>query len=83
MTACRGKPASGTSPQVGPPLPEVPTGVYVEVRGATGTSGGFGCERMKAALERSDRVAATAPDPSTLDDLKTEHGDGNLGLSWR
>ncbi len=35
VTACRGTPAWGTSRQVGPPLPEVPAGVYSEVRGAT------------------------------------------------
>jgi len=35
----------------------------------TGTSRGFGREWTKAALERGDRVAATARDPSTLDDF--------------
>src|SRR5260370_29374030 len=47
----------------------------------TGTSRGFGREWTKAALERGDRVAATARDPSTLDDLKTEHGDALLPLT--
>src|SRR5882724_992779 len=46
----------------------------------TGTSRGFGREWTKAALERGDRVAATARHPSTLDDLKTEHGDALLPL---
>ena len=46
----------------------------------TGTSRGFGREWTKAALERGDRVAATARDPSTLDDLKAEHGDALLAL---
>src|SRR5436190_844074 len=46
----------------------------------TGTSRGFGREWTKAALERGDQVAATARDPSTLDDLKTEHGDALLPL---
>jgi NAD(P)-dependent dehydrogenase (short-subunit alcohol dehydrogenase family) len=46
----------------------------------TGTSRGFGREWTKAALERGDRVAATARDTSTLDDLKTEHGDALLAL---
>ena len=41
----------------------------------TGTSRGFGREWTKAALERGDRVAATARDTSTLDDLEAEHGD--------
>src|SRR5712672_118231 len=47
----------------------------------TGTSRGFGREWTKAALERGDQVAATARDPSTLDDLKTEHGDALLPLT--
>ena len=47
----------------------------------TGTSRGFGREWTKAALERGDRVAATARDPSTLDDLKNEHGDALLPLT--
>ena len=38
----------------------------------TGTSRGFGREWTKAALERGDRVAATARDPSTLEDLKVD-----------
>jgi NAD(P)-dependent dehydrogenase (short-subunit alcohol dehydrogenase family) len=47
----------------------------------TGTSRGFGYEWTKAALERGDRVAGTARDPSTLDDLKTAHGDALLPLA--
>ena len=35
----------------------------------TGTSRGFGREWTSAALRRGDRVAATARDPGTLDDL--------------
>jgi NAD(P)-dependent dehydrogenase (short-subunit alcohol dehydrogenase family) len=46
----------------------------------TGTSRGFGREWTKAALERGDRVAATARDTSTLDDLRAEHGDALLAL---
>src|SRR6202021_1701165 len=46
----------------------------------TGTSRGFGREWTKAALERGDRVAATARDTSTLDDLRTEYGDALLAL---
>src|ERR1700722_10870829 len=47
----------------------------------TGTSRGFGREWTKAALERGDRVAGTARDLSTLDDLKAEHGDALLPLT--
>jgi NAD(P)-dependent dehydrogenase (short-subunit alcohol dehydrogenase family) len=41
----------------------------------TGTSRGFGREWTSAALRRGDRVAATARDPRTLDDLAAEYGD--------
>ena len=47
----------------------------------TGTSRGFGREWTKAALERGDRVAATARDMSTLDDLKAEHADALLPVA--
>src|SRR6202044_1799327 len=47
----------------------------------TGTSRGFGREWTKAALDRGDRVAATARDTSTLDDLRAEHGDALLALA--
>src|ERR1700692_811445 len=47
----------------------------------TGASRGFGREWTRAALERGDRVAATARDPGTLDDFKTEHGDALLPLT--
>ena len=46
----------------------------------TGTSRGFGREWAIAALERGDRVAATARDTSSLDDLVDEHGDQLLAL---
>jgi NAD(P)-dependent dehydrogenase (short-subunit alcohol dehydrogenase family) len=46
----------------------------------TGTSRGFGREWAAAALERGDRVVGTARDPSSLDDLKTEHPDTLLTL---
>jgi NAD(P)-dependent dehydrogenase (short-subunit alcohol dehydrogenase family) len=46
----------------------------------TGTSRGFGREWAAAALERGDRVAATARDPETLADLAQEHGDALLAL---
>lgn len=47
----------------------------------TGTSRGFGREWAKAALERGDKVAATARDTSTLDDLVAAHGDAILPIS--
>ena len=47
----------------------------------TGTSRGFGREWAIAALERGDRVAATARDPATLDDLVAEHGDSVLPVA--
>ena len=47
----------------------------------TGTSRGFGLEWATAALQRGDRVAGTARDPSTLDDLKEQYGDALLPLA--
>jgi NAD(P)-dependent dehydrogenase (short-subunit alcohol dehydrogenase family) len=46
----------------------------------TGASRGFGREWTIAALERGDKVAATARDSSTLDDLVEKHGDAMLPL---
>jgi len=46
----------------------------------TGASRGFGREWTVAALERGDRVAATARDTSSLDDLVDKHGDALLPL---
>jgi len=46
----------------------------------TGTSRGFGHEWAAAALRRGDRVAGTARDPSTLDELSQEHGDALLPM---
>ncbi len=46
----------------------------------TGTSRGFGREWTQAALERGDRVAATARDTDSLADLVTKHGDSILPL---
>jgi NAD(P)-dependent dehydrogenase (short-subunit alcohol dehydrogenase family) len=46
----------------------------------TGTSRGFGREWANAALRRGDRVAGTARDLSTLDDLAAEYGDALLAL---
>lgn len=47
----------------------------------TGTSRGFGREWAIAALERGDRVAATARDTSSLDDLATKYGDSLLPVA--
>jgi NAD(P)-dependent dehydrogenase (short-subunit alcohol dehydrogenase family) len=46
----------------------------------TGASRGFGREWTVAALERGDKVAATARDLSTLDDLVTKYGDALLPI---
>jgi NAD(P)-dependent dehydrogenase (short-subunit alcohol dehydrogenase family) len=46
----------------------------------TGTSRGFGREWTIAALERGDKVAATARDTSTLDDLVARFGDALLPI---
>jgi NAD(P)-dependent dehydrogenase (short-subunit alcohol dehydrogenase family) len=46
----------------------------------TGASKGFGREWTQAALERGDRVAATARRPADLEALEAEHGDSLLAL---
>jgi NAD(P)-dependent dehydrogenase (short-subunit alcohol dehydrogenase family) len=46
----------------------------------TGTSRGFGREWAIAALERGDRVAGTARDLSTMDDLVERFGDAVLPI---
>jgi NAD(P)-dependent dehydrogenase (short-subunit alcohol dehydrogenase family) len=46
----------------------------------TGTSSGFGWSFAEAALERGDRVVATARKPEVLDDLVTKYGDAVLPL---
>ncbi|GAB3765637.1 NAD(P)-dependent dehydrogenase (short-subunit alcohol dehydrogenase family) [Nocardioides ginsengisegetis] len=46
----------------------------------TGASRGFGREWAIAALERGDRVAATARDTATLDELVQKYGDAVLPL---
>jgi NAD(P)-dependent dehydrogenase (short-subunit alcohol dehydrogenase family) len=46
----------------------------------TGASKGFGREWAEAALERGDRVAATARKPETLDALVAKYGDNVLPL---
>jgi NAD(P)-dependent dehydrogenase (short-subunit alcohol dehydrogenase family) len=47
----------------------------------TGTSKGFGRIWAEAALERGDRVVATARNVATLDDLVARHGDNVLALA--
>jgi len=47
----------------------------------TGTSRGFGREWAAAALERGDRVAATARNVDSLDDLVHKHGDAILPIA--
>ncbi|MDX2653354.1 MULTISPECIES: SDR family oxidoreductase [Streptomyces] len=47
----------------------------------TGSSRGFGREFVTAALERGDKVAATARDTDSLADLVAAHGDAILPLS--
>jgi NAD(P)-dependent dehydrogenase (short-subunit alcohol dehydrogenase family) len=47
----------------------------------TGTSRGFGREWTVAALERGDKVAATARDKSTLDDLVAKYGNAILAMT--
>src|SRR3954463_14079775 len=47
----------------------------------TGTSRGFGREWTIAALERGDKVAATARDTATLDDIAAKYGDALLPIA--
>src|SRR5215218_9780330 len=46
----------------------------------TGTSRGFGREWAIAALDRGDKVAATARDTTTLNDLAAKYGDALLPI---
>ncbi|MDT5325163.1 MAG: hypothetical protein QOF25_2315, partial [Mycobacterium sp.] len=46
----------------------------------TGASRGFGREWAIAALERGDKVAATARDTATLDELVAKYGDALLAI---
>jgi NAD(P)-dependent dehydrogenase (short-subunit alcohol dehydrogenase family) len=47
----------------------------------TGSSRGFGRQFVEAALQRGDRVAATARSTDSLSDLVGAHGDAILALS--
>jgi NAD(P)-dependent dehydrogenase (short-subunit alcohol dehydrogenase family) len=55
-------------------------GVTEKVWFITGTSRGFGREWAIAALERGDKVAATARDTATLTDLVDKFGDAILPI---
>jgi NAD(P)-dependent dehydrogenase (short-subunit alcohol dehydrogenase family) len=55
-------------------------GVTEKIWFITGTSRGFGREWAIAALERGDKVAATARDTSSLDDLVAKYGDAILPI---
>jgi NADP-dependent 3-hydroxy acid dehydrogenase YdfG len=46
----------------------------------TGASRGFGHRWAEAALNRGDKVAATARDPTALDSLVASYGDSVLAL---
>ena len=46
----------------------------------TGASKGFGPEFILAALQRGDRVAATARHVATMDDIMQRFGERFLGL---
>jgi NAD(P)-dependent dehydrogenase (short-subunit alcohol dehydrogenase family) len=55
-------------------------GVTEKIWFITGTSRGFGREWAIAALDRGDKVAATARDTSSLDDLVAKYGDAILPI---
>jgi NAD(P)-dependent dehydrogenase (short-subunit alcohol dehydrogenase family) len=55
-------------------------GVSEKVWFITGTSRGFGREWAIAALERGDKVAATARNTATLNDLVDKHGDAIMPI---
>jgi NAD(P)-dependent dehydrogenase (short-subunit alcohol dehydrogenase family) len=56
------------------------TGMAEKVWFITGTSRGFGREWAIAALDRGDKVAATARDTATLTDLAEKYGDALLPI---
>src|SRR5882762_9536812 len=62
------------------PYDRATQGVLVKTWFITGTSRGFGREWTIAALERGDRVAATARDIASLGDLVEKYGDAILAL---
>ena len=62
------------------PTDALQPGVNEKVWFITGTSRGFGREWTIAALERGDKVAATARNTATLDDLVEKYGDALLPI---
>ena len=62
------------------PTDALHNGVTEKVWFITGTSRGFGRQWAIAALERGDKVAATARDTATLDDLAERYGDALLPM---
>jgi len=70
-----------TSQSAASPAPSTPAdGTGGKVWFITGTSRGFGREWAQAALDRGDRVAATARDRSSLDGLLASYGEQVLPL---
>jgi len=65
---------------MGSPIRGILRGVTQKVWFITGTSRGFGREWAIAALDRGDKVAATARDTATLADLVEEYGDALLPI---
>lgn len=70
------EPSATTAPS--PPSP--PSAPTTRTWFVTGASRGLGRAITVAALERGDRVAATARDLSALDDLVARHGDAVVPL---
>lgn len=64
----------------GAPTNALDEGVSEKVWFITGTSRGFGREWAIAALQRGDKVAATARDTATLDDLVERYGGALLPI---
>src|SRR6201994_4837602 len=62
------------------PTDALHNGVTEKVWFITGTSRGFGREWAVAALERGDKVAATARNTASLDDLAEKYGDALLAI---
>src|ERR1700744_3533503 len=69
-----------SQPGNGTPTDALNNGVTEKVWFITGTSRGFGREWAIAALDRGDKVAATARDTATLDDLVAKYGEAILPI---
>jgi NAD(P)-dependent dehydrogenase (short-subunit alcohol dehydrogenase family) len=70
----------GLGPGNGAPPDALYACVTEKVWFITGTSRGFGRDWAIAALERGDKVAGTARDAATLDDLVDRYGDALLPI---